>query len=404
MVAGGIMKKILNIIWKDTILRFSSKFELLFFLILPIVFTFILAGGTGNQGADNRIRLLVVDQAQSPLSAQIISELGKSETVRPDVMTLEKSEAEFSARNASALLVIPADCDSTTLRTGEIVLDLRQTPNDLNAQAAQRAVQAVLFRLGSANGIARDAVAEAEKIRPFASEADRQAYFDAALGSAQSLMNAAPQRVTAVLGGTKDPIQYDPRANSSAGQMITWVFIPLIGISSAFAYERQRGTLRRLLTTPTGKGTYLLGSILGNVIWALVQMTLLMVFGALVMKVHWADNPAPLAVIMTASALAAAALGTMLGTFIKTEGQASGLSIMLGMVIALLGGCWYPIELFPQVMRTIVKVLPTTWAMQGMLDILLRGQGVVGILPVAGVLLGFAAVFFVIGIGRFKYE
>jgi ABC-2 type transport system permease protein len=184
-----------------------------------------------------------VDQAQSPLSAQIISELGKSETVRPDVMTLEKSEAEFSARNASALLVIPADCDSTTLRTGEIVLNLRQTPNDLNAQAAQRAVQAVLFRLGSANGIARDAVAEAEKIRPFASEADRQAYFDAALGSAQSLMNAAPQRVTAVLGGTKDPIQYDPRANSSAGQMIIWVFIPLIGISSAFAYECQRGTL-----------------------------------------------------------------------------------------------------------------------------------------------------------------
>ena len=170
-------------------------------------------------------------------------------------------------------------------------------------------------------------------------------------------------------------------ANSSAGQMITWVFIPLIGISSVFAYERQRGTLRRLLTTPTGKGTYLLGTILGNVFWALVQMTLLVTFGALVMKVNWADNPAALAVMMTASALAAAALGTMLGTFVKTEGQASGLSIMLGMVMALLGGCWYPIELFPAVVRNIVKVLPTTWAMQGMLDILLRGQGVVGILP-----------------------
>ena len=145
------------------------------------------------------------------------------------------------------------------------MLDLRQMPNDLNAQAAQRAVQAVLYRLGSAVSIARDAVVEAEKIRPFASDADRQAYFDAALESAQTLMNTAPDRVNVVLGGTKDPIQYDPRANSSAGQMITWVFIPLIGISSVFAYERQRGTLRRLLTTPTGKGTYLLGTILGNV-------------------------------------------------------------------------------------------------------------------------------------------
>ncbi len=106
------MKKILAIIWKDTILRFSSRSEMLFFFILPVIFTFILAGGTGTQGADNRIRLLVVDQAGSPLSSQIISELEKSETVRPDLLTLEKAEGEFDARNASALLVIPADCDS----------------------------------------------------------------------------------------------------------------------------------------------------------------------------------------------------------------------------------------------------------------------------------------------------
>jgi ABC-2 type transport system permease protein len=398
------MKKIFSIIRKDTILRFSRKSELLFFLILPIVFTFILAGGTGTQGGDNRIRLLVVDQAGSALSAQIVSELEKSETVRPDLLAPDKAESEFNARNASALLIIPADCSSQTLRSGRVVLDLRQMPDNLNAQAAGRTVQAVLLRLGSAASIAKDAVAEAETIRPFASDEDRQAYFDTALESAQTLMSDAPSRVNAVLGGTVDPVQYDPRANSSAGQMITWVFIPLIGLSSVFTLERQRGTLRRLLTTPTGKGIYLLGTILGSVFWALVQMTLLVAFGALVMKVHWADNPPALAVMLTASALAAAALGTMLGTFVQTQGQASGLSMMLGMVMALLGGCWYPIELFPAAAQHIVKILPTTWAMQGMLDILLRGQGVAGILPVAGVLLGFTAVFFTVGIARFRYE
>jgi ABC-2 type transport system permease protein len=397
------MKKIIHIIWKDTILRFSSKVELLFFLILPIVFTFILAGGTVNQ-TDSRIRLLVADQSQTALSQQIIAELDKSDTVRPDVMSLEDAEAEFDERNAVAMLVIPEDCNATTLQNGEIVLDLQQQPNDINAMAAQRAIQAVLFRMGSAVSIAKDAVAEAEKIRPFASEVDRQAYFDTALESAQQLMDEAPDRVKGVLGGTVDPIEYDPAANSSAGQMITWVFIPLIGISAAFAYERQRGTLRRLLTTPTGKGTYLLGSILGNVLWALVQMAILVSFGIFVMKVNWANEPVALAIILTASALAAAALGTMLGTFVKTEGQASGLSIMLGMVMALLGGCWYPGELFPQAVQTVVKVLPTTWAMQGMLDLLLRGQGVSAILPEAGVLMGFAAVFFAIGILRFRYE
>jgi ABC-2 type transport system permease protein len=397
------MLKLWSIFWKDTILRFSSKSELLFFLILPVIFTFILAGGTGDQ-TDNRIRLLVADQAETPLSRQIITELEKSNTVRPEVVPVEFAIDQFEARRAAAILLIPEDADTATLQAGGVSLDLYQQPNNLNAQAAERAVQAVLFRLGSAVSIARDAVEEHEQIRSFLSNADQQAYFDNALELAQTLMDNAPVRFQTVLGATADPINYDPAANSSAGQLITWVFIPLIGISASFAYERQRGTLRRLLISPTGKGTFLLGSILGNMLWALVQMTLLVSFGVLVMNVNWARDPAALATMMIASTLAAASLGTMLGAFVKTESQANGLSIMLGMVMALLGGCWYPIELFPAAVRTAVQIFPTTWAMQGMLGVIQRGQGVTGILPEAGVLLGFAALFFAIGILRFRYE
>jgi ABC-2 type transport system permease protein len=108
--------------------------------------------------------------------------------------------------------------------------------------------------------------------------------------------------------------------------------------------------------------------------------------------------------MLVAFGLASAALGVTLGTFVKTEGQASGLSVMLGMVLALLGGCWYPIELFPEAVRAAVAVLPTTWAMQGLLDLVVRGQGLADILLEAGVLAGFAAVFFAAGVWRFRYE
>lgn len=397
------MLKLWSIFWKDTILRFSSKSEMLFFLILPVIFTFILAGGTGAQ-TDNRIRLLVADQAETPLSRQIITELEKSNTVRPEVVSVDFAIDQFEGRRAAAILIIPEDCDTATLQAGGVTLDLRQQPNNLNAQAAERAVQAVLYRLGSAVNIARDAVEEYERFQTFSSTAAQQAYFDNALEMAQTLMDDVPVRYQAVLGATADPIDYDPASNSSAGQLITWVFIPLIGISASFAYERQRGTLRRLLTSPTGKGTFLLGSILGNMLWALVQMTLLVGFGVLVMNVNWARDPAALAVMMVVSTLAAASLGTMLGAFVKTEGQANGLSIMLGMVMALLGGCWYPIELFPAAVRSAVQIFPTTWAMQGMLGVIQRGQGVTGILTEVGLLIGFAAIFFTIGILRFRYE
>jgi ABC-2 type transport system permease protein len=265
-------------------------------------------------------------------------------------------------------------------------------------------VLTAIRRVSNPISAARNAVKQRESIQPFASDAEREAYFNSSIETAQSIQKDVPERVTLVTGNTQDEVDYDPRANSSAGQLITWVFIPLFGISALFAYERQQGTLRRLLTTPSNKATFLLGTISGQVAMALVQMSLLVGFGILVMKLNWGRDPLALFVILLTSALAAAAFGTTMGTFIKTEGQANGLSIMFGMVFALMGGCWYPMELFPATIQNIVKILPTTWAMQGMLDLVLRGGGLRDILPEAGVLLGFAAIFFSVGVWRFRYE
>lgn len=395
--------KVLSVIWKDTLVRFANVGELLFFLVLPIVFTLVLAGVTGGP-SNTRIRLLVADEARSELSQQIIAELERSETLQTEVTTRATGEAALKDQSAAALLIIPAHCNFEALRSGEIALDLVQAPNSLDAQAAGRAIEAVLYRLGSSAQIAQQAVTQAERLQPFTDEAARKAYFDAALASAQALITSAPNRLESVLSDTTDAARYDPAAQASAGQLITWVFVPLFGISAIFAEERQTGTLRRLLITPTGRGTYLLGTILGNMFWALVQMSLLVLFAVIILKVRWADRPAALVAVLASSVLAAAAFGVMLGAFVKTTSQAHSLSIMLGMVMALLGGCWYPVELFPEAVRAAIKVLPTTWAMQGMMDMLLRRQGLVGVLPEASALLGFAAVFFAVGVWRFRYE
>jgi len=398
------MKKLFAIAWKDAVVRFASSSELLFFIILPIVFTFLLAGGSPSANGDNRIRLVVVDQANTAISQKIIVELDKSTAVRPEVLMLEEAESQFDSRRASVVLILPASLDLQAIQDGTAQVDFRQQPNNLNATVAERAVQTAIRRVSSTINAANMAVKEAEANGTFESEADRQAYFADALKLAQSMQADEPERVIVIEGSTPDRVDYDPRANASAGQLVTWVFIPLFGISALFAYERQQGTLRRILTTPTSKATYLLGTIAGQVVMAFVQMTLLVLFGIFVMRLGWGRDPFALFVLLTAAALAAGAIGTTMGTFIKTEGQAGGLSIMAGMVMALMGGCWYPLELFPSTVQNIVKVLPTTWAMQGLLDIVLRGQGLVAILPEAGVLLGFAAVFFAIGVLRFKYE
>ena len=397
------MQKILAIIRKEILLRFASWTEWLFFFIMPVAFTVILSGGTGGPANfDNRIRLVVVDQAQSVISSELIQSLQNSESIRPEVLPLDKAERELSQRKVSAVLIIPASFSVEHIIEAPQVLEMRQQPNNINALAIEQAINSTINRISSAVDIANASVAEAERLEPFSSDAARKNYFDAALLSAQNYLANVPDRVAVVQGNTTDSIEYDPGVNSSTGQMITWVFIPLIGISSMFAYERENGTLRRLLISPTQKGTYLLGTLLAHVIAALVQMLLLITVGVLVFDLKWGQAPVAVAVMMISSALAAAALGTMLGAFVKSSGQANGLSIMIGMLMALLGGCWYPLDLFPEFVRTAVKILPTSWAMQGMLNIVLRGQGLEGVLPSAGVLLGFAVVFFTIGVWRFK--
>jgi ABC-2 type transport system permease protein len=359
------MRKVIAIAWKDALVRFSSPSEWLFFLVLPIVFTLVISGIAG--AGDSRIRLLVADQVDTPLSRLLVSELRSGKALRVETLALEKANREFSARRAPALLVIQRDPDAASGAPG--ALDLRLQPDTPGAVAAQQAVRRAAARIGGAAGI--------DETRPL---------------------------VTLTLALTPDAVRYDPGASASAGQLLTWVFIPLIALSSLFASERKKGTLKRLLVSPTSRATCLVGTIAGQVAVALVQMILLVAFGIAVMKLPWARAPGALAVILACSALSAAALGTMMGTFVKSEAQADGLSILIGMVMALLGGCWYPMDLFPSAVRTAMKALPTTWAMEGLLDILVRGQGLAAVLPSAAVLLGFSVVFFTVGIVRFRWE
>ena len=396
------MRKLFAIMLKDTLIRFTSPVEWLFFLILPMIFMVLIGGSTGAP-ADQRVKIYFVDEARSPLSATLLSEMEESTSVHAVIQERAAALSEFEERKVAAVLIVPENFTSQTLQQNNAELELHLLPNMMDAVIAQQAVHAVLGRVSSSMDIANTSVTQAEKIAQFKDFTARQAFFESSLEQARHLQDEAPVRLTEVVGLTPDQIEYDPRLNSSAGQMLTWVFIPLIGLSAMFAYERQKGTLRRLLTTPTRKTTYLFGTILGQVLTALLQLAILILFSALVLKVQW-GNLLALALVLVAFTICASALGTMVGTLVKSEGQANGISILIGMVMAMMGGCWYPIELFPQVVRTAAKVLPTTWAMQGTLDVALRGQPVSGITLEVLVLLGFALVFYVIGVWRFKYE
>lgn len=402
-----MLRRIAAIIRKDTLVRFSSRSELLFFLILPLLFTAILSGLAFGGEGDNRTAMAVVDEDGQALAADLLEVLSDSTAVRVELMTGEEAMTSLEEGEIAAVLIIPAGFTAAAERGEFEDLLWRGAPGDANALVAEQTVQAAVVRVGQMLAIANSAVAAAESRHQFEDETARSDFRDASLTQAQELLEETPARLavtTAAQAPEDDDRPYNQQAQASVGQLITWVFIPLLGTSGLFAFERTSGTLRRLLTTPAPKATMLTGTVSSQLLLALVQMFILIAFGILVFQVSWGDSPAALAVMLVAFGLASVAMGTMLGTFIKSEGQATGLSIALGMVMALLGGCWYPIELFPPAVQTAVLVLPTTWAMQGLLELVAWGGSMPAILLEAAVLTGFAIIFFIIGVRRFRYE
>lgn len=401
------MRKVLAIAWNDIQNEFAERSTLIFFIVLPLVFTAIIGAALKNTYSDGsedpRLPVLVVNADEGTSSTALLDLLASSDTVR----VVPVSEAEslgMLEEGYPALLMIPQGFSDALSAGDPGTLEFIKSEQNNQALGIEQAVKTALNRLNAAAVVAGQSVAEAEKIQPFANDADRQQYYRNAQSAAQQSLANPPSRAVTTFAADTSPKIATGNEQSSPGQLVTWVLITLVGGSEIFVDERLKGTLKRLLATPTSRGVIITGKIAGRLGLGIIQMALLVGFGALVLKVNWGRSPGALAVMLLSFGLAGTALGVMLGAFARTRKQASGLTTLFSMLLAALGGAWWPIEVTPTAYQAAVQVLPSTWAMRGFNDVILRGQGVAGILPEAGILLLFATGFFIIGILRLNKE
>ena len=401
------MKKILNLAWNDIKIEVSDRSSLLFFFILPVIFTAILGvsfGGNGTPNSDLRWVVPVVNQDQSNLSLRIITQLETSKVLRPEIHTLEKAEELFDDGDVAAILIIHKGFEADLLSGNPVELELLNSPNNPNALAIEQALYTATGKIGNQIMVAVAAVEAAERVQPFENESVRQTYFLDSLNMAQELMDEPIARSEIATAPQVQRTNFTAFELSSAGQLVTWSLITLLGASEVFVNERIGGTLRRLLSTPSRKATVLSGKISGRFSMGLLQMAVLIIVGALVFRVNWGNSPLALTMVVISFGLAAVALGVMLGAFAKTRSQASNLTVMFSMLMAALGGAWWQLEVTPPLYQKIVKILPSTWAMKGFNEVIVKGSGPMDVLPITVILLGFALIFFAIGVRRLQFE
>ena len=382
---------------------FTSRSVLLFSVLMPILFTAVLGvamQGLGPPDEPPRWTLLLADEDRSPQSALLRRRLEADPTLRVVAVPTADLPGQVEANEAPAGLVIPAGFGAALLEGRPVELRFyRAAGRLLDAQAVEAATRAALSALeGSAQSaaLARQVSERLGLPAPAPASSFEQAR---ALWETEAPLEVRAEAVTR-LKGSEIPLGAE---QSSPGMLVMFVLFVTFGGGTTLLAERERGTLRRLLVMPLGKATLIGGKLLGIYLSALVQMSLMVGFGR-VLGVNWGQAPGALAAMLLAYGFAATALGILVAALARTSAQADALSTVVVMVLASLGGAWWPIEIVPPWMQTLAQALPTYWGMRGFQDIVVRGLGLEAVLPEVGVLVAFGAAFLLLGLWRFRWE
>jgi ABC-2 type transport system permease protein len=185
--------------------------------------------------------------------------------------------------------------------------------------------------------------------------------------------------------------------------LLTIVQYSTVAFSRKINEEQTTGTFEALMATPARPWLIVLASAVYDLIWATVSGVVLIGLAVAIFGLRLEVSPVSIATT-------AVALVGCLGLFASIGVAVAALtvvfkrtSVLLGMVItilALLGGVYFPIEVFPEPLERLARLLPFTWGLDVLRASLLGGDvdpaqlaGLFGVsaflLPLA--LLGFTA-------------
>ena len=203
---------------------------------------------------------------------------------------------------------------------------------------------------------------------------------------------------------------------------VMFVFFLVNIMGRSFIHERDLGTLRRLRLAPLAGTSVLTGKTVPFLIVSLVQ-TLLLFVGGWVLALYdmrglqgllnsqnwvpalydmWGSNPWLLLPVAFCTSMAATALGLLVSTIVRTEGQVSAYANTVVITMAGISGCFMPRKWLPEIMQTLSLATPHAWALMAYNEIM--NHAVPNLLLVAkscGWLIAFTLLYFTLGSWRF---
>lgn len=229
--------------------------------------------------------------------------------------------------------------------------------------------------------------------------------------SARLLADAAVQRAA----GRVDPVRAGDRIMREPGSRYIDFLIPgllgmnlmgsaMWGIGFAIVDARRKKLLKRLVATPMPRHYFLLSFVLSRLVLLVVEVAVVLGFGAVVFGVPVRGSLVSLAFLCVLGSLAFGALGLLVASRAQTIEAASGLMNLVMMPMWVVSGVFFSSQRFPDAVQPVIKALPLTAVIDALRAHLLMGQSVAELSPQLSILSVWLVACFALAMNLFRWR
>jgi ABC-2 type transport system permease protein len=180
------------------------------------------------------------------------------------------------------------------------------------------------------------------------------------------------------------------------------LLVIIVGGGTILVHDRLEGQFARLVAAPMSTFEIYAGKILARILLGLVQASLLLICGSVLFRVPLGDAPVFLLPLILCLAAFAGCLSMLCGVFCQTERQVIHVAIFVAVVLAALGGCWWPIEIVPKFFQHVATFTPSYWGVHGLQSVMYFNKSYEVLTLECPILLAFAAAALMVAIPFLK--